>query len=80
MMAAVNRPGTKDTEIIIQALEKEPLPGIPGRMENHAARGPFCGGRGPLGRYRFYMPKSFDVIQGAEICRAPVELKAFKGK
>ena len=31
-------------------------------------------------RYRFSMPKSFDVIQGAEICRAPVELKAFKGK
>jgi hypothetical protein len=87
MMAAVERAGTTDTEIIIQAVEKEPLAwNTPEgwkimRPEDHSVVEDVLWGEASYNeKYGFSMPKSFDAIQGAEICRTAAELKALKGK
>lgn len=87
MIAAVERAGTTDSEIIIQAVEKEPLAwNTPEgwkimRPEDHSVVEDVLWGETAYDeKCGFSMPKSFDAIQGAEICRTAAELKALKGR
>ncbi|MEJ2589305.1 MAG: ABC transporter substrate-binding protein [Deltaproteobacteria bacterium] len=85
--AAVERAGTTDTEKVIKAVEREPLAwNTPEgwkimRPEDHSVVEDVLWGETAFNeKYGFSMPKSFDAIQGAEICRTAEELKALKGK
>ncbi|MBW1782677.1 MAG: ABC transporter substrate-binding protein [Deltaproteobacteria bacterium] len=85
--AAIERAGTTDTEAIIKAVEKEPLAwDTPEgwkimRPEDHSVVEDCLWGQTTFNeKYGFSMPKSFDAIQGAEICRTADELKQIKAK
>ena len=85
--AAVERAGTTDTEKIIAAVDREPLAwDTPEgwkimRPEDHSVVEDCLWGLTTYNeKYGFSMPKSFDAIQGAEICRSAEELKQIKGR
>ena len=85
--AAVERAGTTDTEAIIKALEKEPLAWETPegwkvmRPADHSVVEPCLWGETTKNeKYGFSMPKSFQAIQGEEICRTDDELKQIKSK
>ncbi len=85
--AAVERAGTTDTEKIIEAVDKEPLAwNTPEgwkimRPEDHSVVEDVLWGETAFNeKFGFSMPKTFDAIQGAEICRTADELKALKWK
>ena len=85
--AAVERAGTTDTEKVIAAVEREPLAwDTPEgwkimRPEDHSVVEDCLWGLTAYNeKYGFSMPKSFDAIQGAEICRSAEELKQIKGQ
>jgi len=85
--AAVERAGTTDTEKVIAAIEREPLAwDTPEgwkimRPEDHSVVEDCLWGLTAYNeKYGFSMPKSFDAIQGAEICRSAEELKQIKSK
>jgi branched-chain amino acid transport system substrate-binding protein len=85
--AAVERAGTTDTEKVIAAVEREPLAwDTPEgwkimRPEDHSVVEDCLWGLTAYNeKYGFSMPKSFDAIQGAEICRSAEELKQIKKK
>jgi len=85
--AAVERAGTTDTEKIIEAVDKEPLAwNTPEgwkimRPEDHSVVEDVLWGETAFNeQFGFSMPKTFDAIQGAEICRTVDELKALKWK
>ncbi len=85
--AAVERAGTTDTEAIIKALEREPLAwDTPEgwkimRPEDHSVVEDCLWGQTTYNeKYGFSIPKSFDAIQGAEICRSAEELRQIKSR
>ena len=85
--AAVERAGTTDTEKVIAAVEREPLAwNTPEgwkimRPEDHSVVEDCLWGLTAYNeKYGFSMPKSFDAIQGAEICRSAEELKQLRNK
>ena len=85
--AAIERAGTTDTEEIIKAVDKEPLAWETPegwkimRPEDHSVVEDCLWGLTTYNeKYGFSMPKTFDSIQGAEICRTTEELKQLKGK
>ncbi len=85
--AAIERAGTTDTEKIIAAVDREPLAwDTPEgwkimRPEDHQVVEDCLWGLTTYNeKYGFSMPKSFDAIQGAEICRSAEELKQLKAK
>lgn len=85
--AAVERAGTTDTEKIIAAVDREPLAwNTPEgwkimRPEDHSVVEDCLWGLTAYNeKYGFSIPKSFDAIQGAEICRSAEELKQLKNR
>ncbi|MCF8128775.1 MAG: ABC transporter substrate-binding protein [Deltaproteobacteria bacterium] len=83
--AAVERAGTTDTEKVIAAVEREPLAwDTPEgwkimRPQDHSVVEDCLWGLTTYNeKYGFSIPKSFDAIQGAEICRSDEELKQLK--
>jgi len=85
--AAVERAGTTDTEKVIAAVEREPLAwDTPEgwkimRPQDHSVVEDCLWGLTSYNeKYGFSIPKSFDAIQGAEICRSDEELKQIKNK
>jgi len=85
--AAVERAGTTDTEKVIAAVEREPLAwDTPEgwkimRPQDHSVVEDCLWGLTSYNeKYGFSIPKSFDAIQGAEICRSDEELKQSKNK
>jgi len=85
--AAIERAGTTETEAVIKAVEREPLAwNTPEgwkimRPEDHSVVEDCLWGQTTYNeKYGFCMPKSFDAIQGAEICRTAKELKEIKAK
>ena len=85
--AAIERAGTTDTEEIIKAVDKEPLAWETPegwkimRPQDHSVVEDCLWGLTAYNeKYGFSMPKTFDSIQGAEICRTAEELKQLKGK
>lgn len=85
--AAIERAGTTDTEKIIAAVDREPLAwNTPEgwkimRPEDHSVVEDCLWGLTAYNeKYGFSMPKSFDAIQGAEICRSAEELKQIKNR
>jgi branched-chain amino acid transport system substrate-binding protein len=85
--AAVERAGTTDTEKVIAAVEREPLAwDTPEgwkimRPQDHSVVEDCLWGLTSYNeKYGFSMPKSFDAIPGAEICRSDEELKQIKNK
>ena len=85
--AAVERAGTVDSEAIIKAVEKEPLAWETPegwkimRPQDHSVVEDCLWGLTTYNeKYGFSMPKTFDSIQGAEICRTAEELKQVGGK
>ena len=84
--AAIERAGTTDTEEIIKAVDKEPLAWETPegwkimRPQDHSVVEDCLWGLTSYNeKYGFSMPKTFDSIQGAEICRTAEELKQLKG-
>ena len=89
--AAIERAGTIEADKIIEAMEKEPLSWETPegwktmRSEDHSVvEDCLWGQTSPNEKYGFAIPKSFESIQGEEICRTDEELKAvreeYKGK
>ena len=85
--AAIERAGTIDTEAIIKAVDREPLAwDTPEgwkimRPADHSVVEDCLWGLTTYNeKYGFSIPKSFDAIQGAEICRSDEELKQVKNK
>lgn len=85
--AAVERAGTTGTEKVIKAVEREPLAwNTPEgwkimRPEDHSVVEDCLWGQTAYNeKFGFSMPKSFDAIQGAEICRTAEELRQIKAR
>jgi len=85
--AAVERAGTTDTEALIKAIEREPLPWETPegwkimRGEDHSVVEDCLWGKTAFNkRYGFSIPSHFVSIQGENICRTPEELKAINRK
>ena len=85
--AAVERAGTTDTEAIIKAVDREPLAWetpegwkIMRPADHSVVEDCLWGQTAYNKKYGFSMPKSFDAVQGEEICRTDDELKQIKGK
>jgi len=85
--AAVERAGTTDTEEIIKAVDREPLAWETPegwkimRPQDHSVVEDCLWGLTIYNeKYGFSMPKTFDSIQGAEICRTAEELKQVSAK
>jgi len=85
--AAAERAGTIDADAIIKAVDREPLAWetpegwkIMRPADNSVVEDCLWGQTTFNEKYGFSMPKSFDAIQGEEICRTDDELKQLKGK
>jgi len=83
--AAVERAGTTEADKIIEAMEKGPLSWETPegwktmRSEDHSVvEDCLWGQTSPNEKYGFAIPKSFESIQGEEICRTDEELKAVR--
>ena len=83
--AAIERAGTIEADKIIEAIEKEPLSWETPegwktmRSEDHSVvEDCLWGQTSPNEKYGFAIPKSFESIQGEEICRTDEELKAVR--
>ena len=83
--AAIERAGTTDADKIIEAMEKSPLSWETPegwktmRSEDHSVvEDCLWGQTSPNKKYGFAIPKSFESIQGEEICRTDEELKAVR--
>ena len=83
--AAIERAGTTEADKIIEAIEKEPLSWETPegwktmRSEDHSVvEDCLWGQTSPNEKYGFAIPKSFESIQGEEICRTDEELKAVR--
>jgi branched-chain amino acid transport system substrate-binding protein len=83
--AAVERAGTAEADKIIEAMEKSPLSWETPegwktmRSEDHSVvEDCLWGQTSPNEKYGFAIPKSFESIQGEEICRTDEELKAVR--
>ena len=83
--AAIERAGTTEADKIIEAVEKSPLAWETPegwktmRSEDHSAvEDCLWGQTSPNEKYGFAIPKSFESIQGEEICRTDEELKAVR--
>ncbi len=83
--AAIERAGTTDPDKIIEAVEKSPLAWETPegwktmRSEDHSiVEDCLWGQTSPNEKYGFAIPKSFESIQGEEICRTDEELKAVR--
>ena len=83
--AAIERAGTIDADKIIEAIEKEPLSWETPegwktmRSEDHSVvEDCLWGQTSPNKKYGFAIPRSFESIQGEEICRTDEELKAVR--
>ena len=83
--AAIERAGTIEADKIIEAMEKEPLSWETPegwktmRSEDHSVvEDCLWGQTSPNEKYGFAIPKSFESIQGEEICRTEEELKAVR--
>jgi len=83
--AAIERAGTIEADKIIEAMEKEPLSWETPegwktmRSEDHSVvEDCLWGQTSPNEKYGFAIPKSFESIQGEEICRTDEELKAVR--
>ncbi len=83
--AAVERAGTLEADKIVAAVEKEPLAWETPegwktmRAADHSAvEDCLWGQTSPNEKYGFAIPKSFESIQGEEICRTDEELKAVR--
>ncbi len=83
--AAVERAGTTEADKIIEAMEKSPLSWETPegwktmRSEDHSVvEDCLWGQTSPNEKYGFAIPKSFESIQGEEICRTDEELKAVR--
>ena len=83
--AAIERAGTTDPDKIIEAVEKSPLAWETPegwktmRAEDHSAvEDCLWGQTSPNEKYGFAIPKSFESIQGEEICRTDEELRAVR--
>jgi len=79
--------GTIDADAIIKAVDREPLARETPegwkimRPADHSVVEDCLWGQTTFNeKYGFSMPKSFDAIQGEEICRTDDELKQLKGK
>jgi branched-chain amino acid transport system substrate-binding protein len=84
--AAIERAGTTDAEAIIKAVEREPLAWetpegwkIMRPADHSVVEACLWGETTQNEKYGFSMPKSFQAIQGEEICRTDDELKQIKG-
>ena len=83
--AAIERAGTTEADKIIEAVEKSPLSWETPegwktmRSEDHSVvEDCLWGLTSPNEKYGFAIPKSFESIQGEEICRTDEELKAVR--
>ena len=83
--AAVERAGTAEADKIIKAMEQSPLSWETPegwktmRSEDHSVvEDCLWGQTSPNEKYGFAIPKSFESIQGEEICRTDKELKAVR--
>ena len=83
--AAIERAGTTEADKIIAALDKAPLSWETPegwktmRSEDHSVvEDCLWGQTSPNEKYGFAIPKSFESIQGEEICRTDDELKAVR--
>jgi branched-chain amino acid transport system substrate-binding protein len=83
--AAIERAGTTDPDKIIEAVEKSPLAWETPegwktmRAEDHSiVEDCLWGQTSPNEKYGFAIPKSFESIQGEEICRTDEELKTVR--
>jgi branched-chain amino acid transport system substrate-binding protein len=83
--AAIERAGTTEADKIIEAMEKGPLSWETPegwktmRSEDHSVvEDCLWGQTSPNEKYGFAIPKSFESIQGEEICRTDEELKAVR--
>jgi branched-chain amino acid transport system substrate-binding protein len=83
--AAIERAGTTEADKIIEAIEKDPLSWETPegwktmRSEDHSVvEDCLWGQTSPNEKYGFAIPKSFESIQGEEICRTDDELKAVR--
>jgi hypothetical protein len=85
MEAAIKRAGTTKADKVIEAMEKGPLSRETPegwktmRSEDHSVvEDCLWGQTSPNATYGFAIPKSFESIQGEEICRTDEELKAVR--
>ena len=83
--AAIERAGTTEADKIVEAIEKGPLSWETPegwktmRSEDHSVvEDCLWGQTSPNEKYGFAIPKSFESIQGEEICRTDEELKAVR--
>ena len=83
--AAIERAGTTEADKIIEVMEKSPLSWETPegwktmRSEDHSVvEDCLWGQTSPNEKYGFAIPKSFESIQGEEICRTDEELKAVR--
>ncbi|MEX1349097.1 MAG: ABC transporter substrate-binding protein [Desulfobacterales bacterium] len=83
--AAIERAGTIEADKIIEAIEKEPLSWETPegwktmRPEDHSVvEDCLWGQTSPNEKYGFAIPRSFESIQGEEICRTDEELNAVR--
>ena len=83
--AAIERAGTTEADKIIEAMDKGPLSWETPegwktmRSEDHSVvEDCLWGQTSPNEKYGFAIPKSFESIQGEEICRTDEELKAVR--
>jgi len=83
--AAIERAGTTEADKIIEAMEQGPLSWETPegwktmRPEDHSVvEDCLWGQTSPNEKYGFAIPKSFESIQGEEICRTDEELKAVR--
>ena len=83
--AAIERAGTTEADKIIEAMEKGPQSWETPegwetmRSEDHSVvEDCLWGQTSPNEKYGFAIPKSFESIQGEEICRTDEELKAVR--
>ena len=83
--AAIERAGTTEADKIIEAMDKGPLSWETPegwktmRSEDHSVvEDCLWGQTSPNEKYGFAIPKSFESIQGEEICRTDDELKAVR--
>ena len=85
--AAVERAGTTDAEAIIKAVDREPLAWETPegwkvmRPADHSVVEDCVWGETTYNeKYGFSIPKNFEAVQGAEICRTDDELKQITGR